>query len=237
MTASPARLVEEPVPCLEDGPTAPRAVIRGALGLLASMHALGAARVSELQRDCGLPRTTVHRLLAQLAEVGVVERSGARWRLGPTLITLGAGVPAEPRLRSVARRPLLDLANGSRALAALSVEMAGRGVVIDVVPGAGGLPAEPHPGGVLSDERAAAVRAHAQARRSDLRPVLEAGLVHPGVSCVAAPLRLSPRDVGAVWLMVPGGGGVPEPLVAAARRTAGRIASALTQRARMAGDH
>ncbi len=214
----------------QDSPVPPRAVIQGAFGLLASLHALGAARVSELQRGCGLPRTTVHRLLGQLAEVGAVERSGRRWRLGPALITLGAGVPAEPRLRSVARRPLLDLANVTRALVALSVEVAGQDIVIEVLPGSGRLPAEPEPGGVLSDERVAAVRAHAQAHRGDLRPVIDAGRVHPDISCVAAPLRLSPRDVGAVWLMLPGGAGVPDPAVAAARRTAARIASALSRR-------
>jgi IclR family transcriptional regulator, acetate operon repressor len=211
------------------GAAAPRAVIQGAFGLLASLHELGTARVSELQRGCGLPRTTVHRLLGQLAEVGAVERSGRRWRLGPALITLGAGVPAEPRLRSAARRPLLDLANATEALVALSVEMAGQGMVIEVLPGGSHLPLEPDPGMALSDGRTAAVRAHAQAYRGDLRPVVDAGGVDRGVSCVAAPLRLSPRDVGAVWLMVPGGAGVPEPAVAAARRTAGRIASALSR--------
>jgi DNA-binding IclR family transcriptional regulator len=91
------------------GAAVPRAVIRSAFGLLASLHALGSARVSELERECGLPRTTVHRLLTQLEEVGAVERSAGRWRLGPALVELGAGVPAEPRLRSVARRPLMDL--------------------------------------------------------------------------------------------------------------------------------
>jgi IclR family transcriptional regulator, acetate operon repressor len=62
-----------------DGPAgdaAPRAVIRAAFGLLASLHGLGSARVSELQRDCGLPRTTVYRLLNQLQEVGAAERAG-----------------------------------------------------------------------------------------------------------------------------------------------------------------
>jgi DNA-binding IclR family transcriptional regulator len=207
----------------------PRAVIRGAFGLLASLHGLGSARVSELQRDCGLPRTTVHRLLTQLEGVGAVERSGGRWRLGPALVELGAGVPAEPRLRSVARRPLLDLANATSALVALSVEMAGHGLVIEVVPGKNRLALEPDPGMVLDGTKLAAVRAHEQARRGDLRPVIDAGAVHPEVSCVAAPLRLSPRDVAAVWLMVPGGAGVPAPIVAATRRTAGRIASGLSR--------
>ena len=40
-----------------------------------SLRELGNARVSELQRDSGLPRTTVFRLLSQLEEVGAVERS------------------------------------------------------------------------------------------------------------------------------------------------------------------
>jgi IclR family transcriptional regulator, acetate operon repressor len=207
---------------------APRPVIRGAFDLLTSLHELGPARVSDLQRYCGLPRTTVHRLLWQLAEVGAVERSGARWRLGLALIELGAGVPAEPRLRSVARRPLLDLAHATRALVALNVEMAGQGIVVDVLPGVSRLPLEPDPGIVISDRRTAVVRAQTQARHGDLRPVIDAGGVHPGISCAAAPLRLSPRDVAVVWLMVPGGAGVPEPVVAAARRTAGRIASALS---------
>lgn len=209
---------------------APRAVIRGAFNLLDSLRDLGAARVSDLQRACGLPRTTVHRLLGQLEEVGAVERSGPRWRLGPALIELGARVPAEPRLRSVARRPLLDLAYASRALVALSVQMADQSVVVEVLPGVSSLPLEPDPGTVVTDARMAVVRAHAQASSGDLRPVLDAGGVHPEISCVAAPLRLSPGDVAVVWLMLPGGAGVPDPLTAAARRTASRIASALSPR-------
>jgi IclR family transcriptional regulator, acetate operon repressor len=59
--------------------------------------------------------------------------------------------------------------------------------------------------------------------------VLDAGGVHPRVSCVAAPLKLSPQDVAAVALIVPGGAGVPSAYVAATRRTAGRIASALSR--------
>jgi IclR family transcriptional regulator, acetate operon repressor len=205
----------------------PRGVIESAFDLLELLRARGLARVSDLQRDSGLPRTTVHRLLGQLARVGAVERSGSRWRLGPALVTLGSGVPAEPRLRSAARRPLLDLASGTGAMVVLSVELGGRGVVIDVLSGSHRLPLEPDPGTVFSDLRMAASRAHARAHDGDLRPVVDIGRVHPGISCAAAPLRLSPRDVGAVWLMVPDGTGVPGPAVAATRRTAGRIASAL----------
>jgi DNA-binding IclR family transcriptional regulator len=206
-----------------------RGVIRSAFALMTSLRAAGAARVSELQRACGLPRTTVTRLLGQLAEVGAVERSGPLWRIGPTLVALGAGAPGEPRLRLAARRPLFELASATGALVALSVEMAGQGMVIDVLSGAMRLPLEPDPGMAFADGRLAAAQAHAQARHGDLRAVVEAGQVHPDISCAAAPLRLSPREVGAVWLMVPGERGVPSPMVAATRRTAGRIASALTR--------
>jgi DNA-binding IclR family transcriptional regulator len=211
------------------GAVPPRAVIEGAFSLLTALREMGTARVSGLQRECGLPRTTVHRLLGQLAEVGAVERSGRLWRLGPALVALGAEVPAEPRLRAVARRPLLDLANATGALVSLSVEMAGRGVVIDVLPGRRRLPLEPDPGMTVSDGRLASAHACARAHRGDMRPAVDAGAVHPGISCVAAPFRLSPRDVGAVGLMVPGGVGVSDLALAATRRTAGRIASALSR--------
>ena len=57
-------------------------VIESAFGLLELLCALGRARVTELAEESGLPRTTVHRLLGQLAAVGAVERTGAHYRLG-----------------------------------------------------------------------------------------------------------------------------------------------------------
>ena len=208
---------------------APRGVLGGAFGLLAALHGLESARVSDLQLATSLPRTTVHRLLNQLEQVGAVERLGRRWRLGPTLVELGAGVPAEPRLRSVARRPLMDLANVTGALVALSVEIGGQLLVIEVLPGRHRLPLEPNPGMALAGAKQAVVRAHEQARGGDMRPVLDAGGVDPRISCVAAPFRISSRDVAVVWLMVPGGRGVPAPTVAAARSAAGRIATMLSK--------
>jgi IclR family transcriptional regulator, acetate operon repressor len=218
---------------------ATRGVIETAFGLLGSLRALGPVRVSELQRRSGLPRTTVHRLLRQLEEVGAAERSRQGWRLGPTLISFGAGVPAGPRLRAVARRPLMDLANASGARVELSVEMAGRGVVVDVMPGTRPLAHEPEPGFVYDDNdlaavgleasRLAVVRAHERARHGDFRPALDSGGADPRMSCVSAPLRIRGRDVVTVNLMVPGRGGVPAALVDATRRTAERIAAQLSR--------
>jgi IclR family transcriptional regulator, acetate operon repressor len=204
-----------------------RGVVSGAFAVLTAVRSLGLARVSEVQRRCGLPRTTVYRLLSQLEDVGAVERAGGRWRRGLALFELGSGVPAEPRLTPVARRPLMDLANATGAWVALSVGMASDYVVVEVFPGQNRLPLELEPGIVHDDPAMAVVRAQEQARRGDFRAVIDAGGIDPRVSCVAAPVRLSPSDVAAVWLMVPSGDGIPLPVVAATRRTAGRIASQL----------
>ena len=217
----------------------PRAVVAGAFALLTSLSRLGAARVSELQRDSGLPRTTVHRLLSQLEEVGAVERSSGRWRLGRAIVALGTDVSAEPHLRSVARRPLMDLARATGEIVALSVEMAGEGMVIDVLPGRRTHRHQPEPGKTpiraelvergFDPTQLAYLRAHEQAHRGDMRPVIDVAIVAPDVSCVAAPLRLPRGGVGAVWMMIPGGAPIPAPFVAATRRTAGRIASQLSR--------
>ncbi|HEY6638710.1 MAG TPA: helix-turn-helix domain-containing protein [Solirubrobacterales bacterium] len=207
----------------------PRGVLGGGFGLLVALHGLESARVSDLQSETGLPRTTVHRLLNQLEEVGAVERVGRRWRLGPTLVELGAGVPAEPRLRSVARRPMMDLANATGELVGLTVEIAGQLMVIEVLPGSRRLPLEPNPGMVIRGAKEAVVRAHEQARAGDMRPVIDAGAVDRRISCVAAPFRISAQDVAVIFLMVPGGIGVPAPTVAAARSAAGRIATMLSK--------
>jgi hypothetical protein len=133
----------------------------------------------------------------------------------------------------------MDLARATGGLVALSVELAGRGLVIEVFPSARRLPLEPHSGMELDKDkiaatglqvgRIAALRAQEAAHRGDLRHVIDAGGADPRVSCVAAPLRLSGHDTGAVWLMVPGGDGVADVAVTATRRTAGKIATELSK--------
>ena len=134
---------------------------------------------------------------------------------------------------------MMDLASATGAIVGLSVEMAGEGMVIDVLAGKRSHPHQPEPG--MTPTRAelvergidpaelAFLRAHEQAHRGDMRPIIDVAIVAPDVSCVAAPLRLAHGGVGAVWVMLPGEEGVPGPFVAATRRTAGRIASQLSQ--------
>lgn len=204
-----------------------RPVVRGAFGVLAALQLLGSARVSELERRSGLPRTTVRRLLRQLQEVGAVESSGALWRLGPTVVELGAAVPGSPQLRAVARRPLMHLAHATGEFVALVVDSAGQLLVIEVFPGSRRLAFEPEPGTALGNAGLAVARARDRALRGDMRPVVEAGLFDRRISTVAAPLRLSPDDVAFVWVIMPGGSGIPLSVVGAARHTANRLSSQL----------
>jgi DNA-binding IclR family transcriptional regulator len=50
--------------------------------------------LSELSRASGLPKSTVHRLLARLVELGAVERHLSGYKLGLGLLKLGASTPA-----------------------------------------------------------------------------------------------------------------------------------------------
>lgn len=67
--------------------------------------------VSELARRSGLPKSTAFRFLADLEEVGFVERDGANYRLGLSLFELGSRVTVcRPNgLRDTAMRHMSEL--------------------------------------------------------------------------------------------------------------------------------
>lgn len=50
--------------------------------------------LSELSRASGLPKSTVHRLLARLVELGAVEHHRSGYKIGLGLLQLGASTPA-----------------------------------------------------------------------------------------------------------------------------------------------
>jgi DNA-binding IclR family transcriptional regulator len=50
--------------------------------------------LSELSRASGLPKSTVHRLLARLVELGAVEHHRSGYKIGLGLLQLGSGTPA-----------------------------------------------------------------------------------------------------------------------------------------------
>jgi IclR family acetate operon transcriptional repressor len=111
--------------------TAGRSVLEGAFALLNVLHQEEDAGVSRLAAACGLPKTTAYRLLDQLVELGAVERSAGRYRIGPGMFRLGHGWQPHPGLRSAAQRPLQRLAAVTGMTVALAVLHQGQTLVLD----------------------------------------------------------------------------------------------------------
>jgi hypothetical protein len=197
-------------------------VIQSAFGLLELLRTLGQARLADLTMESGLPRTTVHRLMGQLAAVGAVERIGAHYRLGPTLLTLGQHVTPLERLRAVAQRPLIELAAATPAHVVLIAMAAAGPIYLDVLAGRDRLPIRREPG-----EPPPPGSAGARLLQSG-GPTLtiDDGRSIDGVSCAAHALRLPGGDVACVGVVVPLPR-LPRALLDPLRTTACRIATLL----------
>ena len=200
-----------------------RGVIETAFDLLDLVGALEPARLIDLVEATGIPRPTVHRLLLQLIGVGAVRRDGIRYRLGASLLGLGARVTPERGLRDAARRPMAELAAATAAAVNLSATIGNRVVFLDAVDARMplGFIAEP---GARVPRGSAPARAHRELRRT--APIVDAGSVLANISCVAAAVPLGTGEVAAVSAVVTGMR-PPTGLVAATRVTAARIASVL----------
>src|SRR5699024_9473633 len=78
--------------------------------------------LAELTQRSGLAKPTVYRLLGELVEWGVVERSNSgRYRLGTKLFRLGQLVPGHRMLREIALPHLQELHETSRENVHLAV--------------------------------------------------------------------------------------------------------------------
>ncbi len=106
-----------------------RGVLEGAFALLEALNALGGnAGFAELVRASGLPKTTAHRLLDQLVELGAVERAPEGYRTGSRVFRLGQSW--QPELRELAREWLPVLAARIRAGVLLAVPRERRVLVV-----------------------------------------------------------------------------------------------------------
>lgn len=92
--------------------------------------------IGALCAQTGLPPATVHRMLANLADWGAIERaSRGRYRLGMRLWRLGWGVPGARALKDIARPHLVDLHTVTREVVALGSRDGDRVVLADVIAG------------------------------------------------------------------------------------------------------
>jgi len=136
----------------DEGPAdAPMSVIARVATILetvaASPRRIG---LSELTRQSGLAKSSVHRICNELLAHGLLDRSGDGWTLGSKLFEIGQRVPARRRLRDVTMPFLEDLYIGTHRtvhLAALEDDhvvyvekLAGRDAVVTPSEVAGRMP-------------------------------------------------------------------------------------------------
>lgn len=99
-------MTDQPVPGLLDK----------ALSLLPLVARAGTCSLTQVAGELALPLSTIHRLAQDLTRHGYLIRLGrGRYRLGPALLSLSAGLRLEDMLVDVARPLVQDLARDCRA--------------------------------------------------------------------------------------------------------------------------
>ncbi len=86
-------------------------------------------------RSTGLPRATAHRLLRELARVGLLERVGTAFRPGLLLFELGQLVPQPRSLHEAARKHMAVLHEATGHNVGLAVEQDGEVVHVEILRG------------------------------------------------------------------------------------------------------
>lgn len=211
-----------------------RGVVEGAFALLDAMRRrCNGAGVTELAVECGVPKSTAHRLLDQLMAVGAVERHGDRYRVGGQLYRLGSAWQPHPGLRLAARLPLHRLRAATGASAVLVVLRDELALTVSSVPGEVE-PLVPVRDGMSFPLDTAAGRALGGVGR--VPPALDREDVVAGVCCAALPVR-SPegRTVAALAAMVPVGRRL-EAVAQAVAEAGGAITRGLTSGVRATHD-
>jgi DNA-binding IclR family transcriptional regulator len=199
-----------------------RSVIETAFGLLDLVAELQPVRLVDLSAASGIPHPTVHHLLAQLITVGAVRRERSRYALGAALLRLGATVTPAARLRIACRRPMAELASVTGAAVSLSVDLGEGPVYLDALAARSPVRFLARAGDPVPAETAQG-RAHVALSR----PVVDAGEVAAGYSCVAMGIPYgSASGVAVVSTLLPAAR-PSSAMLAATRRTAERIADVM----------
>lgn len=169
-----------------------RSVVDGAVRVLRALPETGGShQLRDLAAITGLPRPTVHRLLRQLVQSGVVEsRIDGVHMLGAPLVALGSRVEPALGLRATAMPILVDLRERTGATVALVAGTSAGAVVLEVVPGRARLPVAVFSGRILPLPAAgAAVLPHAAQNSQQTEATDNEDLV-AGLTCWATRLQL-----------------------------------------------
>ncbi|MGX4710449.1 IclR family transcriptional regulator [Rhodococcus ruber] len=216
--------------------------------------------LSELARGSGLPKSTTHRLLAMLQEVGAVERIDDRYQVGLRLFSVGI-CSAEVELRDAALPFLERIHRATRQTVNLAV-LRGHDVVYLAKTTGGATPTPASVGGRLPAHATAvgkALLAHTPvdpdgSRSHPLVPRTPATIVRPddlhaclegvrlrghaidreeaakGLACIGVPVLVGGEAIAAISVAFPSGYGSGEQLVSPLREASAAIGRSLGAR-------
>lgn len=121
---------------LDDDTAAPLSLLAKANLLLSAFtHDITTMGLTELSRRSGVPKASVHRLCAEMVELGYLARTPKGYQLGWRIYDLGRLVPGPARLREIARPALQDLRMVTRAVVHLAVPQGSDCVYLERIAG------------------------------------------------------------------------------------------------------
>jgi DNA-binding IclR family transcriptional regulator len=206
-----------------------RSVVRSVFAVLRELREeTGPIGVSTLARRTGLPKSTVQRLLVQMAAEGAVERAGRAWTVGRSLTLPGQGSRSLSGLRYLTRPRLRRIAKSTGASTFLLVGDGAGPVTLDQVSGSLVDPS-------IAPEwqmRAAEHPASAASRALTVGgAAVERGAVAPEYECLATVFPLASGNAGLLCVTLPRGRGIDrlarslDRVAATIKAEAGRLAS------------
>jgi IclR helix-turn-helix domain len=207
-----------------------RSVVRSVFALLRELREeTGPIGVSALARRTGLPKSTVQRLLVQMAAEGAVERVGRAWTVGRSLGQPGPGSRSLSGLRYLTRPRLRRIAMSTGASTFLLVGDGAGPVTLDQVSGSLVDPAIPPEWQMRAAEHPASAASRALTVGG---AAVEHGAVAPEYECLATAFPLASGNAGLLCVTLPRGCGVDR-----LSRSLDRVAGTINSEAnRLAGD-
>jgi DNA-binding IclR family transcriptional regulator len=118
-------------PFAELGPSREPVAQRIVATLEACASNKGAMTMTELVKETGLPKTTVHRMCWMLVELGLLEHSPEGFSVGSKMFALAAANPRISELRIAAIPHLVELQRRTGAMTDLAILSDGKALVID----------------------------------------------------------------------------------------------------------
>ncbi len=163
--------------------------------------------MTRLARATGIPRPTVYRLLDQLIEERVVERSGPEYRLSTDMLALSHQVETTAGLRAAATDVVRALRDQTGGMVSLVVPSGGRYVALEMIPGRQALPFDGYDGAVMLVASAAEVsldpRCAPGRRLARWGSAVDEESVAVGITCYAVAISLPGNERAALQVASP----------------------------------